>query len=64
MIKSRHLCSDVSTIQAKFLTVTRHFHPKPGLTKNASHTISIYGKMLVIHFPCNSIRTENCMKGL
>ena len=36
----------------------------PGMTKNTSHTISIYGKMLVIHFPCNSIRTENCMKGL
>ena len=36
----------------------------PGMTKNTSHTISIYGKMLVIHFPYNSIRTENCMKGL
>ena len=36
----------------------------PGMTKNTSHTFSIYGKMLVIHFPCNSIRTENCMKGL
>ena len=36
----------------------------PVMTKNTSHTISIYGKMLVIHFSCNSIRTENCMKGL
>ena len=36
----------------------------PGMTKNTSHTISIYGKMLVMHFPYNSIRTENCMKGL
>ena len=37
---------------------------RPGIIKNTSHTISRYGKMLVIHFPCNSIRTENCMKGL
>ena len=37
---------------------------QPGMTKNTSHRISIYGKMLVIHFSCNSIRTENCMKGL
>ena len=36
----------------------------PGLTKNASHTIFIYRKMLIIHFSCNSIGTENCMKGL
>ena len=37
---------------------------KPRLTKKASYTIFIYGKMLLIHFSCNSISTENCMKGL
>ena len=42
----------------------RQIYKHPGMTKNTSHTISIYGKMLVIHFSCNSIRTENCMKGL
>ena len=36
----------------------------PGLTKNANHTIFIYGKMLLIHFSCNFISTGNCMKGL
>ena len=35
-----------------------------GLWKNASPTISIYGKTQVIHFPYDSTRTENCMKGL
>ena len=37
---------------------------QPGLTKNASHAIIIYGKMLVKDFPYKYIRTENCMKGL
>ena len=36
----------------------------PELTENASYTVFIYEKMLVIHFSCNSISTENCMIGL
>ena len=36
----------------------------PGLMKSASHTIFIYGKKLILHFSCNSIRTEDWMKGL
>ena len=35
-----------------------------GLTKNAIHTIFLYGKVLVILFSRSSIRTEKRMKGL
>ena len=54
----------VSKSKTSQLEMARFFSYIPGMTKNTSHTISIYGKMLVIHLPYKSIRTENCMKGL
>ena len=34
------------------------------MTKNAIHTVFVYGKNLVTHFSCKFIKTENHMKGL
>ena len=34
------------------------------LWKNASHTISIYGKILIIDLSCNFLYLWNCMKSV